>query len=272
MMTRLGLTRTIVKSSYALIAPDGHVASALPGWSRCKAIVMLSRACGARFSQYLITLDANGRGLGDTGGDSWFFFVVAGAATINGASLAQGGFAYVPPGERYSAAASEGGGTAPATPVTPGGAPGNAARGANSARGATLLVFRKTYESPPGGSLSDAPRFFSGHEDDLTEAPFLGDPHARLKVLIPDTPAADMAINIFTYDPGATLPFVETHVMEHGMLFLAGGGIYRLDADWHPVTAGDAIWIAPYCPQWFIAAGPAPARYIYYKDINRLPA
>ena len=81
-----------------------------------------------------------------------------------------------------------------------------------------------------------------------------------------------MAINIFTYDPGATLPFVETHVMEHGMLFLAGGGIYRLDADWHPVTAGDAIWIAPYCPQWFIAAGPEPARYIYYKDVNRLPA
>jgi (S)-ureidoglycine aminohydrolase len=56
------------------------------------------------------------------------------------------------------------------------------------------------------------------------------------------------------------------------MLFLAGGGIYRLDADWHPVTAGDAIWIAPYCPQWFIAAGPEPARYIYYKDVNRLPA
>ena len=91
-------------------------------------------------------------------------------------------------------------------------------------------------------------------------------------MLIPDTPAADMAVNIFTYDPGATLPFVETHVMEHGMLFLAGGGVYRLDADWHPVTKGDAIWIAPYCPQWFIAAGPEPARYIYYKDVNRLPA
>ncbi len=81
-----------------------------------------------------------------------------------------------------------------------------------------------------------------------------------------------MAVNIFTYDPGATLPFVETHVMEHGMLFLSGSGVYRLDADWHPVTAGDAIWIAPYCPQWFIAAGPQPARYIYYKDVNRIPS
>jgi (S)-ureidoglycine aminohydrolase len=115
------------------------------------------------------------------------------------------------------------------------------------------------------------PPFFTGHERDIAETPFLGDPHARLKVLIPDTMQADMAINIFTYDPGATLPFVESHVMEHGMMFLEGGGVYRLDADWHPVTAGDAIWIAAYCPQWFIAAGPGPARYIYYKDVNRLP-
>ena len=33
----------------------------------------------------------------------------------------------------------------------------------------------------------------------------------------------------------------------------------------------DAIWIAPYCPQWFIAAGPERARYIYYKNVNRSP-
>jgi (S)-ureidoglycine aminohydrolase len=246
MMNNLGFTRTIVTSSYALIAPDGYVASALPGWSNCRAIVQISAALGARFSQSLITLQADGVGEEETRGESWFFFVVAGSATINGEAFAQGGFAYVPPGQRYRVAA-------PAT-------------------GATLLVFRKTYEPLPGGSIADAPRFFGGQEEDVAATAFLGDRHARLKVLIPDTPAADMAINIFTYDPGATLPFVETHVMEHGMLFLTGGGIYRLDADWHPVTAGDAIWIAPYCPQWFIAAGPEPARYIYYKDVNRLPA
>jgi len=132
-----------------------------------------------------------------------------------------------------------------------------------------LLVFKKAYEPLP----RKKPRaFFTGDEKDIPETPFLGDEHARLKTLIPDSLAADLAVNIFTYDPGATLPFVETHVMEHGMLFLAGGGVYRLDADWHPVTAGDAIWIAPYCPQWFIAAGPQPARYIYYKNINRPPA
>ena len=78
-----------------------------------------------------------------------------------------------------------------------------------------------------------------------------------------------MAVNIFTYQPGATLPLVETHIMEHGLLMLKGQGIYRLDADWHPVQAGDVIWMAPYCPQWFVATGPAPASYIYYKDVNR---
>ena len=251
MITRLGLTRTVVTATYALIAPDGHVASALPGWTRCRAIVVISATLGARVSQYQITLDPDGRGDGETHGDSWFFFVVSGSAIVNGATLLAGGFAYVPPDERYAVRA----------------APASAAGQA----GATLLVFRKYYEPLPGAGLT-APRCFSGHEQQVPEAPFLGDPHARLKVLIPDTPAADMAVNIFTYDPGATLPFVETHVMEHGMLFLAGGGIYRLAADWHPVTAGDAIWIAPYCAQWFIAAGPEPARYIYYKDVNRLPA
>src|SRR6201999_2663664 len=112
-----------------------------------------------------------------------------------------------------------------------------------------LLIFRKVYEplqlrgENGGNTIADAPGFFVGQEQDIAATPFLGDPHARLKILIPDTPTADMAVNIFTYDPGATLPFVETHVMEHGMLFLSGGGVYRLDADWHPVTAGDAIWI-----------------------------
>jgi len=244
MLNKLGTTRTVVNpGSYALLAPDGHVASVLPGWSKSKVVVLISAALGARFSQYLVALEAEGRGEGDTGRDSWFFFLVSGSATINGATLSRGGFAYIPPGERYGVGSAAG--------------------------GASLLVFRKTYESLAGHG---APASFSGHESGIAEAPLLDDPHARLKVLIPDTLGADMAINILTYDPGATLPFVETHVMEHGMLFLAGGGIYRLDADWHPVTAGDAIWLAPYCPQWFIAAGPEPARYIYYKDVNRLPA
>ena len=49
-----------------------------------------------------------------------------------------------------------------------------------------------------------------------------------MRALLPDDPAFDFAVNTMTFQPGATLPMVEIHVMEHGLLMLAGGGIYRL--------------------------------------------
>ena len=55
------------------------------------------------------------------------------------------------------------------------------------------------------------------------------------------------------------------------LLMLSGQGIYRLEDSYYPVEAGDAIWMAPYCPQWFAAIGDIPASYLYYKDIHRLP-
>jgi len=110
-----------------------------------------------------------------------------------------------------------------------------------------------------------------GNESEIEGVPFLGDEAALLKTLLPDIPAFDMAVNIFTFAPGATLPMVETHIMEHGMLMIQGQGIYRLGDDWHPIQAGDAVWMGSYCPQWFVATGKTPARYIYYKDVNRDP-
>jgi (S)-ureidoglycine aminohydrolase len=243
MNPKLGLTRNIIRRNYALITRDGHVASVLPGWTHCTPYVLISKAMGARLSQYLIQLDAASVGTGGTHDEEWFFYLIAGKARVNGVMLREGGFAFVPPGSQYDVCGAK--------------------------AGSQLLLFRKTFQ-PLAGQKPLA--FFAGNEKDLRETPFLGDKHARLKLLIPDSLATDMAVNIFTFDPGATLPFVETHLMEHGMLFLSGGGVYRLDTDWHPVVAGDALWIAPYCPQWFIAAGPQATRYIYYKDVNRLPA
>ena len=242
MNPRDGFTRNVIKRNYALITPDGNVPSIFPGWTGCTPVVLISAALGAGLSQFLISLDLKSIGAGKTGKDEWFLYVVAGRTKVNGIALAEGGFAFLPPGTKYDV------------------------RGA--AKDSRLLVFKKTYEPLAG---QQPLKFFTGNEKEISEAPFLGDKHARLKTLIPDSLATDMAVNIFTYDSGATLPFVETHVMEHGMLFLAGSGVYRLDADRHPVTAGDAIWIAPYCPQWFINDGSQPARYIYYKDVNRLP-
>jgi (S)-ureidoglycine aminohydrolase len=104
-----------------------------------------------------------------------------------------------------------------------------------------------------------------------TSEPFLGDPTARLSTLLPIETGFDMAVNVFEFQPGAALPFVECHVMEHGLYMKQGQGIYRLGENWYPVGEGDTIWMASYCTQWFAAIGKQPAAYIYYKDIHRNP-
>jgi len=35
------------------------------------------------------------------------------------------------------------------------------------------------------------------------------------------------------------------------------------------VQKDDFIWMGAYCPQSFYATGPAPAKYLYYKNVNR---
>ena len=101
--------------------------------------------------------------------------------------------------------------------------------------------------------------------------PLEGEPDIEVRHLLPKDITFDFAVNTMTYPPGAALPMVESHVMEHGLLMLAGGGIYRLGDCWYPTKAGDFIWMAPFCAQWFGALGKTPAKYIIYKDWNRHP-
>lgn len=237
----LGTTRTVVRPLYALIAPDSHVPSVEPAWALTTAYILVSAGMGARLTQTLYAMQPGARGAGHTHQDEHFYYVVEGECVVNGQTLNAGGFAYIPAGGAFE--------------VT-------------SAGGASVLLFAKHYEVLPGAA---APAELTGHESGVAAEPFLGDPGARLQALLPDRPEFDMAVNIFTYDPGGTLPFVECHIMEHGMLILEGAGVYKLGDDWHPVEKGDALWLAPYCPQWFVAMGKTPARYIYYKDVNRAP-
>jgi (S)-ureidoglycine aminohydrolase len=58
-------------------------------------------------------------------------------------------------------------------------------------------------------------------------------------------------------------------LMEHCLLMLKGGGIYRLRDQWYPTQAADFIRMAPFCPQWFGAIGMQPAKYLIYNDFNR---
>jgi len=239
--TPLGASRTTVRPLYALIAPDSHVPSVEPGWTKTAAFVLVSSGLGARLTQTLYVMEVGGHGAGETQADEHFYYVVEGSCMVNGKDLAAGGFAFVPPGAKFEI---------------------------KSQSGARVLLFAKRYEALPGVAAPDA---IFGDEKKVKSEPFLGDRAAQLQALLPDNTAFDMAVNIFTYVPGGTLPFVECHIMEHGMLILEGAGVYKLGDDWHPVEKGDALWLAPYCPQWFVAMGKTPARYIYYKDVNRAP-
>jgi (S)-ureidoglycine aminohydrolase len=75
--------------------------------------------------------------------------------------------------------------------------------------------------------------------------------------------------NIVTLEPGAVIPFTETHVMEHGLYVLEGKAVYRLNRDWVEVEAGDFMWLRAFCPQACYAGGPGRFRYLLYKDVNR---
>ncbi|NTW00884.1 MAG: (S)-ureidoglycine aminohydrolase [Oscillochloris sp.] len=241
-----GHTRSIVAARYALITPEGFVSAPLPNWPGAACVVVISPAMGARFAQILVTLGPSASGAGELPSEELLLFVREGGVDLVAGdlstSLRPGGYAYVPPGCPYRIEPTE--------------------------SSAQLLVFQRRYIALPGTAI---PAPLAGHEQEIIGAPFMGDDAAILKNLLPDEPSFDMAVNIFTFQPGATLPMVETHIMEHGLLMIQGQGIYRLSNDYHPVRSGDVIWMAPYCPQWFVATGKTPARYIYYKDVNRDP-
>ena len=92
---------------------------------------------------------------------------------------------------------------------------------------------------------------------------------ATTRFVEPDDVRHDMHVNIVTFEPGAVIPFLETHVMEHGLYVLEGKAVYRLNEDWVEVEAGDFMWLRAFCPQACYAGGPGKFRYLLYKDVNR---
>ncbi|HEV2104107.1 MAG TPA: (S)-ureidoglycine aminohydrolase [Candidatus Eisenbacteria bacterium] len=244
-MPQTGLvgSRVVVASRHAILPPEGIPESVLPGWTGTAARIQAAPPLGAAFVQILLEL-APGGGAEQrlAPGVEGFFFVLDGEATLasGGAThaLRAGGYAYLVPGAEFTL----------------------------RARGpARVLWLRKRYEPLAGA----APRPVTGNEREVKGEPFLGVAELLLQKLLPEDPGFDMAMNVFTFPPGYSLPMTETHVMEHGLFMLAGQGLYYLGRDWYEVKAGDFIWMGPYCPQSFYATGSEPARYIYYKNVNR---
>jgi (S)-ureidoglycine aminohydrolase len=239
----LGQTRSSQKLNHLLLTPDTFVRTALPGMKACIAIVHAGPAMGARFTEYTAEFESGGE-LGGTGAQR-FLYVLEGnlKLEVDGRQndLGARGYAYLPEGTSHRVLATK---------------PSRAA------------VIEKHYE--PLASF-ESPRAIVSTEDSIPSEPLDGDASLQVKRLLPDTMNFDFAVNSMVYQPGAALSMVEMHIMEHGLLMIEGGGIYRLGDSWYPVTAGDFIWMAPWCPQWFGAIGKAPAKYLIYKDWNRHP-
>jgi (S)-ureidoglycine aminohydrolase len=233
-MHELGHTRTSHQRDHALLTPDSFVRAPLPGMKGATAIVHVARES---FSEYTAEFEAGGW-LGPTRVQR-FVYVTDGAVTVGKDRLEKDGYVYLPAGDEQRVTAD-----GPARAV----------------------VIEKAYLALGGVA---PPQSLAGDERTIAGQPLMGDPALEVRMLLPASPAFDMAVNTMTFQPGATLPMVEAHIMEHGLLMLDGGGIYRLGDRWYPVAAGDFIWMAPYCPQWFGALGKAPARYLIYKDWNR---
>ena len=243
-----GRTRTRVAVDHAIIGPDSHVPSPLVYWQDTTGVILISPAMGnqpraPRFVQYLANMTSSSETQSASPGVQRLVYVLEGDVLLDGKSLTVDDFVWCPPDDRYRLQCQ------------------SAAR---------LLVFEKPYTTSVDPSQAIPDRIVGSLSKVKPEA-FLGDADAMLSTLLPVSPSFDMAVNVFTYQSGATLPFVETHVMEHGLYMRAGQGVYRLNQSWYPVAKGDAIWMAAYCPQWFVAMGKEPASYIYYKDVHRDP-
>jgi (S)-ureidoglycine aminohydrolase len=240
------LTRSVIKRNHAFISPDGYINSNVPGWENCTVNVIINEQMGANLCQTLITAAKNCTVKGATKASQIFFYVIEGSAKASVGTLSKtitkGQFVYIPIGKEYLFD--------------------------EVAEGTQLLTLHKVYEYLED---YDVPAVYFGDAADIEGPIYMNDDALRIQVLLPPDLNFDMAVNIFTYQTGGNLPMVETHIMEHGLIYLQGQGIYMLDHEWYPIKKGDSLWMAPYCQQWFTAMGKEPAVYIYYKNVNRFP-
>ena len=242
-MHRLGHTRSVRQPDHLLLTPDTFVRAPLPGMQNANAVVHVSPAMGARFTEYTVEFEPGGT-YDIAGGTQRFVYVLEGELTLTAGAqqntLLPNDYCYI----------------AQVIPAC--------FRARARARAAVIEKPYQPLDRVP-------PPMLVGRESAMPGQPLMGDDALAVRILLPDDIAFDFAVNTMTFQPGAALAMVEIHVMEHGLLMLAGGGVYRLGESWYPVSAGDFIWMASYCPQWFGALGKIPAKYLIYKDWNRHP-
>ena len=246
--------RAMFTESFAVI-PKGTltdiVTSNLPFWRDTRVWVIARPMSGfsETFSHYIVDVAPGGGSERPEleAGAQGVLFIVEGqvTVTIEGKehTLSEGGYAYLPAGCDWKLSNS-----------------GQA--------NAKFHWIRKLYQTVEG---IDAPESFvtSDGETPVRHMPDTDGAWGTTRFVDPDDMRHDMHVNIVTFEPGGVIPFLETHVMEHGLYVLEGKAVYRLNQEWVEVEAGDYMWLRAFCPQACYAGGPGKFRYLLYKDVNR---
>jgi len=254
--TQLLTDRAMFTDAYAVI-PKGVmqdiVVSKLPFWTDTRAWILARPMTGfaETFSQYIVEVAPGGgsdRPETDDHAEA-AVFVVEGELTLEFAGqkhrLRTGGFAFIPAGLAYTV----------------------------KNKGKKPVKFhwiRKAFEALDGMEPPE-PVVSSDKAVQPDPMPDTDGKWATTKFIDPEDLRYDMHVTIVTLQPGAVIPFLETHVMEHGLYILEGKAVYRLNQDWIEVEAGDFMWLRAFCPQACYAGGPGKFRYLLYKDVNRHP-
>lgn len=245
----IGHNRGVVRPNYAFMPPEGVLVSRLPQYEKTVVRVLAGPVLGAQFAQYVLEIAPGGgsvRMLSEEGVQH-FFYLLAGEASFalagdKAQAMKPGGFAYVSPGERFSLRNE---GTAPVR----------------------MLALRKRYEAAEGFAV---PEPILSHRDAVPVTNHTGALGRGFQFLLPYGDLRfDFEMNLMWFDPGASFPAVETHVMEHGLYMLGGQGLYLLGDEWHEIWGDDFIWMGGFCPQQFYPTGYGDACYLLYKNVNR---
>ena len=246
--------RAVFTEAYAVI-PKGVmrdiVTSFLPHWAHTRLWVLARPLSGfaETFSQYIMEVGPGGGSEApesDVNAEA-VLFIMEGELSLTVAGqdhrMTAGGYAYIPPACDWIARN----------------------RGAGAAR---FHWIRKRYEPVSGLGAPDA---FVVNEEEIAPVAMPGTDGrwTTTRFVNPADLRHDMHVNLVTFQPGAVIPFAETHAMEHGIYVLQGKAVYRLNQDWVEVEAGDFMWLRAFCPQACNAGGPEPFRYLLYKDVNR---
>src|SRR5437879_4439417 len=170
-------SRARIRQRYAMFPLEGYPTSKLPHSPTVEARILTAPAMGAAFVEYLLDAPSGTIWRYDHAPTQEFGYVLSGrlGVSMEGEShqLSREEYFYIPEMQQYELKVIE---------------------------PARVLFLRKRYESA-GVHNSVNPGAIFGDASIAPSEPFMGNEHARLQMLLPDTIPYDFAMNIFTFDP-----------------------------------------------------------------------